>query len=189
MKLKKVLMILIALAVVLTMAGVVSAENPTEKGMDVKYTLLDKYEVVVPASFDFANLGGTFVSTGQVNATNVLLNDGKSLYVNLTSANPGENGIYYLKYVDSYIPYYINRTSSDSQTVVDGIVSNTQDVLEVPAGTEHPILKDIKTGYERIGDYVTLKFTTTQDYINYATKSGVHTDTLTFKIAVKDTSN
>ena len=103
--------------------------------------------------------------------------------VNLTSSNYITNdNIYYLDNSGSWIRYYINKTESTTTTQV----TNNTDVLTVNAGDEHPVLKNIYTGFKKIGGYVTLRFETTQNFIDNATKSGVHQDSLTFMIRVDD---
>lgn len=188
MKMKNVLMILITLAVVFAMAGAVSAEiefKGNDNSMTVNYSVSDNYIVEIPADVIFNEYNSKFFSEGQVNATNVLINPDKKLVVNLTSSNYiTDDNIYYLDNSGSWIRYYINMTDSASSTTTQ--VSNNGDVLIVSAGDEHPVLKTIYNGFKKIGGYVTLSFETTQNFIDNATKSGLHQDSLTFMIRVDD---
>lgn len=185
MKMKNVLMILISLAVVFAMVGVVSAEFSDDKDSTiVMYNVEDSYIITVPV--DVTILANLVSTDNQVNATSVLINDGKTLQVNLTSGNYWKEGIYNLTYHDSKIPYYINKTTSEV-TPVTTPVGNGEVILSVPAGKPHPILKAFGTGTASIGDYVNLTFQTTENFISYATKSGLHQDTLTFQCEVIDT--
>ena len=191
MKMKNVLMILITLAVVFAMAGAVSANmgfKDDDKSMTVNYSVEDNYVVEIPADVIFNEYNSKFVSEGQVNATNVLINPGKKLVVNLTSNQYiSSDNIYYLDNNGSWIRYYINMTSAGSQT--SNHVINKDYVLTVNAGEEHPALKEIYTGFKKIGGYVTLHFETTQNFIDNATKSGVHQDSLTFMLDVVENNN
>lgn len=189
MKLKKVLMILIALAVVLTMAGVVSAtdyhKNNPNGSMDVNYTVQENYTVIIPPEVTISAPG---VSTpGLVNVTNLLINPGNYLHIKLTSENYlGPGGIYNLVNSGSYINYYINNTAAPVNTDSNVGVTNGADILVVEAGEVHCNLTS-KTGTAKIGNYTTLFFKTTEDFIKNATKSGSHKDSLTFTFTVTDT--
>ena len=184
MKMKNVLMILISLAVVFAMVGVVSAAPGFQNSQDstiVKYDVEDSYIIIVPPEVIISN---GLVSTGNlVNATSVLLNYDKTLQINLTSNNYWDGGIYNLTNdegtaASSKVPYYINMTTSAGSPTTQ--VINDTVILSVPAGTPHPILSTLTTGTASIGDYVNLTFQTTTEFISYATKSGLHQDTLTF---------
>ena len=185
MKMKNVLMILVTLAVVFAMAGAVSGATgfaSDDKTMTVNYTVQDSYTVTIPSDVTFVSNNGKFSSTGEVNATDVLINPDKKLVVNLTSGHHIGNGIYYLENKGSWIRYYINVTdtlSPQSSPVISG-----DDVLTVNAGAEHPNLKDTYSGFKKIGGFVTLTFETTQEFIDNATKSGDHRDTLRFMLSV-----
>ena len=77
MKMKNVLMILITLAVVFAMAGAVSGIGfKTDGQMTVNYSVSDNYIVEIPADVIFEESNSKFFSEGQVNATNVLINQG-----------------------------------------------------------------------------------------------------------------
>ena len=183
MKMKNVLMILVTLAVVFAMAGAVSGDYiryANDRGtMTVNYSVEDNYVVEIPADVIFEKSESKFVSEGQVNATNVLINPGKKLVVNLTSNQYiSSDNIYYLNNSGSWIRYYINKTDTTTK------VANNTYVLTVNAGEEHPVLKKIYNGFKKIGGYVNLSFETTQNFIDNATKSGVHQDSLTFMLDV-----
>ena len=176
-------MILISLAVVFAMVGVVSAEFSGDKDSTiVKYDVVDSYIITVPADVTFSS--GSLVSmNNQVNATSVLIKDGKTLQVNLTSNNWWNGGIYNLTISESKIPYYINMTTSGVSPTTTPVNNNTA-ILSVPAGHPHPVVSQTQGGTASIGDYVNLTFETTTNFISYATKSGLHQDTLTFTCAV-----
>lgn len=190
MKMKKVLMILITLAVVFAMAGVVSAETGFKNSidsMDVKYNVADSYIITIPSDVTFID-GGLKSENNQVNATNVLIGAEKYLHVNLTSSNPIKStGIYHLMYAQSsYVPYYINKTTvGDNQQVSQ--VENGSKILTVAAGSLHPNFNAI-SGTASIGGCVNLTFETTTTFISNATKSGDHKDTLTFMCWVDDSN-
>lgn len=193
MKLKKVLMILIALAVVLTMGGVVSAtEYNTENGemsdknTIVKYELAQSYVVTIPSAVTILAVGTS--SPGPVNVTNLLINPGNYLHINLTSRNATDiDGIYKLVLGESYIRYYINNTAATGESDSHVGVVNGADILTVAAGNKHPKLTN-EHGTAKIGNYTTLFFNTTADFIKDATTSGTHSDTLTFQFRVDKTA-
>lgn len=102
MKMKNVFMLLLGAMLVLSMAGVVSAEtNPVEitnktytegtKSADVKVTLAlsQSFEVTIPADIVMtdAHETGTYSGYDWVNATVHLLNPNTALLVNITSTN------------------------------------------------------------------------------------------------------
>ena len=204
MKMKNVLMILIALAMVFTMVGVVSATtsiNPDEQILDgkkddsgnyinnagnayVNYTVSDAFEVIVPASVDFNN---KLFKVHTINVTKSLIGYDKYLHVNLSSLNY-ENGFKLVtgknsNQLKSSIPYNITYEGSVNQ-----IDTNPCTVLTVQAGSDHTRMGVAKAGYG-IGGFVELNFTTTKDYIDMATMSGLHQDTLRFMFWVDTQSN
>lgn len=191
MKLKKVLMILIALAVVLTMAGVVSAANqltdPTKnynKDIKVNYTVADAYEILIPVDVVFSQQ--TLSSVQDVNVTKALMAPNKYLHVNLSSPQY-DNGFRLVVAGggESYIPYNITVEKGTSNIQID---ENPYTVLTVKAGHRHTKIPTLVKGYG-IGDVVALNFSTTDAYINVATQSGDHTDTLTFTFWVDESAN
>ena len=189
MKMKNVLMILVTLAVVFAMAGAVSGDygytgfddiDSDSDTMIVNYTVLDSYTVTIPPYVTIVKNGDKFNSTGEVNATDVLINPDKKLVVNLTSTHY-INGEYYLVCdEDSWICYYINVTPFGGRS--DQVINNNP-VLTVNAGAGHPNLSN-NYGFKKIGGLATLTFETTQELINNATKSGNHEDKLTFELNV-----
>lgn len=191
MKMKNVLMILITLAVVFAMAGAVSATEPVrgfkykdgtispQGFMKVNYSVENNYVVEIPAD---VTIGADLVSNDNyVNATNVRIEHDHFLIVNLTAGNPlSDNNLYSLVNNGSYIPYYINVTNSTGTTTP---VQNTTTFLKVKSGNPYPGKENTK-GYIGIGDYVTLTFQTTKEFIANATKSGNHDDNLIFTLKV-----
>ena len=189
MKMKNVLMILVTLAVVFAMAGAVSGEPgfaADDDTMIVNYTVQDSYTVTIPPDVTF-NDG--LSSEHFVNATNVLINPDKKLVVNLTSNHYiDDDGIYYLVCGDnSWIRYYINVTTYNDVdgNVVGGQespVTNEDHFLNVLSGAKYPGKNE--RGSAGVGGFVKLTFKTTQEFIDNATKSGNHEDTLTFMLDV-----
>lgn len=181
MKMKNVLMILIAFAVVFTMAGVVSAGvlDTEDQGQNifVNYSVNDIYVVTIPSNVDF---GQTLFSKQDVNATKVLINPDKKLIVNLTSRNFNAFERFCLNNTNSLIPY--NITNEFSQNKIQLNAEETT-VLTVTAGQQHPNYQTAVNGLG-IGNVTALNFTTTNAYIGMANKSGLHQDVLTFKFRV-----
>ena len=145
-------MILISLAVVFAMVGVVSAVTGFQNNQDSTIVEYDVEGSYIIIVPPQVTISNSLVSTGNlVNATSVLLNHDKTLQINLTSNNYWYGGIYNL--TNTY------GTAADSKV---------------------PYYINITTGTASIGDYVNLTFQTTTEFISYATKSGLHQDTLTF---------
>lgn len=160
-------MILISLAVVFAMVGVVSAANGIEGAntgdTDITYNVAVSYIVTIPDDVTFNS--GSLSGSGEVVASEVRLENGNKLTVTMTSKN-GYGTSFNLTCEPapvSSIPYTIK---------VDGtpVITSSSVVLTVPAGTTT--------------DSVTLTFATTEEDIAKATKSGSHTDKLTFTCAV-----
>ena len=156
---KKVLMILLALAVVFSMAGVVSAEIT-----DVTYQVAEGYEASLPVS------GVTLVSTdGGYDSVS-------ENYVGVTNAQIPEDKVLSIR-VDSANDFNVVATSG-----------NTVSKVPYKAGIpdENGVYSDISNGAEvlRIGigdDYKTsMKFYTTTKWTKQAKISTEHRDTLTF---------
>lgn len=194
MKMKNVLMILITLAVVFAMAGAVSAVYPVmgfkdpdgsikdTDSMNVTYLVKNNYVVEIPADVTISD--GLVSDDNYVNATDVRIEPDHFLIVNLTAGNPvSANGLYSLVNKGSYIHYYINVTNSSKTNPVTKPVQNTQTFLKVESGHPYPGKEHFK-GFRGIGDYVKLTFQTTQNFIDNATRSGVHQDSLTFMLDV-----
>ena len=166
---KNVLMILISLAVVFAMVGVVSAADNGIDGSDtgdtnIQYIVDESYIVTIPSDVNFnTDLSGS----GTVEASDVLLPDGKQLTVTMKSNN-GYGTSFNLTCGTSpvsSIPYSITVGGTS-------VSENPFPVLTVPEGTT--------------SKSVALTFVTTDANIAKATKSGSHTDTLTFKCEVVD---
>ena len=179
MKMKNVLMILVTLAVVFAMAGAVSgnAINPATKtgSTTLNYTVSDVYEVVIPSdvSFDNQNL----YNVQEVNVTKALIKPNWYLHVKLNSSN--YDGGFKLVNSGSYIPYNITDNSTK------GKITNEMTILTVASGTTHPKMGVITPlRGEGIGGFMELNFSTTNDYIGLANKSGNHIDTLIFTLFV-----
>ena len=156
---KKVLTILLALAMVFSMAGVVSAETT-----DVTYQVAEGYEASLPVS------GVTLVSTEE-GYDSVSEN-----YVGVITAQIAEDKVLSIC-VDSANDFNVVATSS-----------NTVSKVPYKAGIpdENGVYSDISNGAEvlRIGigdDYKTsMKFYTTTKWTKQAKISTEHRDTLTF---------
>lgn len=122
----------------------------------VSYGVDEAYVVTIPADVS--------VTTGGVEATlsanSVLIEDGATLTVSVESANN-----FHLDYAGSKIPYIV-YVDGEKQT------SANFTALSIESGTTSASVK--------------LTFKTTEDYIAQATKSGNHTDSLTFTCAVQN---
>lgn len=123
--------------------------------MTVSYGVAEGYVVTIPADVTVSTAG---VET-TLSASSVLLPDGKTLTVSVASTNN-----FNLKYAGSQIPYTVS-VGEIKQT------SATFTALSITSGTT--------------SDSVKLTFKTTDADIAKATKSGNHTDTLTFTCGVK----
>lgn len=162
---KKVLMILICLAVVFAMAGTVSGGNgingQNSGETEINYNVDVSYIVTIPVAVTFEGEGNGLTGSGTVSATQVLIGDGQKLTVSMESDNfvGGSFSLNYGEVIVSKIPYVIklndNTVTEDPYTVLTVLAGNT-------SGSS------------------TLTFSTTKENIAKATKSGVHTDTLTF---------
>lgn len=163
---KKVLMILLTLAMVFSMAGVVSADDTTDitgnsGNTEVTYNTEQGYIVTIPTKVAFAE--GSLESANFVKATNVLLPDGALLEVNVSSPNDF-NLVYGSGLTVSKIPYIVTKYDGN-------IAVNNDPVLQVASGVT-----------ESSAD---LTFSTTEENVKQATLSGEHKDTLEFTVTVK----
>ncbi len=122
----------------------------------VDYNAGVTYTLTIPASVSFSDTETQVERSLQV--SNVVLNEGSSLNVNLASAND-----FKMMHGDGYIEYRLMINYND---VPEG---NNHTILTVPAGE--------KTGW------VILHFATDlqKDHITYA---GNYTDTLTFTVSI-----
>lgn len=123
--------------------------------MTVSYGVAEGYVVTIPADVTVSTAG---VET-TLSASSVLLPDGKTLTVSVASTNN-----FNLEYAGSQIPYTVS-VGETKQT------SATFTALSITSGTTSGSVK--------------LTFKTTDADIAKATKSGNHTDTLTFTCGVK----
>lgn len=168
MKNKKILISIIALFVMLTIAVPTFAATITTPGsqeVTVTYQVGVSYTVSIPADFTLTSEDQTnYTAEETVSATGVLIEAGKTLNVKMKSTNFAD-GEYKLKDSsgESKIKYTIKNGEQD--------FTNDTTVLTVEAGTT----EEAET---------TLKFATTAEEIGKATKSGDHTDTLTFTVSV-----
>jgi hypothetical protein len=140
-----------------------------ESTVTVTYTVADSYEVTIPADVTLTS-DGSYQGTGEVKAENVLIEDGKVLNVKLTSANAGEA---------TDATGYVLKDKSGASSIAyeikkgDAAVANGSVVLAVSAGTT-------------VEQTASLTFATSEDKVSAVTKSGAHTDTLTFKVSVDE---
>lgn len=149
---KKVLMLLIALAMVFSMAGIVSAD------MTVSHDVEEGYEVDIPS--DVALFVGSYTDAPEVKvgATDVKTATGNQLVVTIESTN----GFHIVNQESNIIYTAVVKTSEGSyQKCEHGDV-----ILKLDSGVT-------------IGN-ATMKFNTTKAEIDKATRGGQHKDTLTF---------
>ena len=155
---KKLLILVLAVVMLCSVSITAFAADLDEDNkvgtITVSYGVAEGYVVTIPSDVNVSTAG---VETS-LSASSVLIPDGKTLTVSITSANN-----FALAYAGSTIPY----------TVSVGEVEQTAasfTALSIASGTT--------------SGNVTLTFKTTDDDIASATKSGSHTDTLTFTCAV-----
>ena len=155
---KKLLILVLAVVMLCSVSVTAFAADLDEDNkvgtITVSYGVAEGYVVTIPSDVNVSTAG---VETS-LSASSVLIPDGKTLTVSITSANN-----FALAYAGSTIPY----------TVSVGEVEQTAasfTALSIASGTT--------------SGNVTLTFKTTDDDIASATKSGSHTDTLTFTCAV-----
>ena len=122
--------------------------------MTVSYGVAEGYVVTIPADVSVNTAG---VET-TLSASSVLLPDGKTLTVSVASTNN-----FNLEYAGSKIPYTVSVGETKQTTA-------TFTALSITSGTTSGSVK--------------LTFKTTDADIAKATKSGNHTDTLTFTCGV-----
>ena len=169
MKNKKISIILVSIIMLALAAPVFAADlnNTTTSGSTtITYGVSESYTVSIPASFNFTVDSLTKEET--VSASNVLIADGNTLTVTMSSANYVSGNAYTLNYgtdAISKIPYSIKLGEAD--------FVNAENVLTVAAGTTSATSEKIT-------------FATTTENIQQATKSGDHVDTLTFTVSVND---
>lgn len=156
----KKLLTLVLAAMMLCSVSVTAFAADLDEGnnvgtMTVSYGVAEGYVVTIPADVSVSTAG---VET-TLSASSVLLPDGKTLTVSVASTNN-----FNLEYAGSQIPYTVS-VGETKQT------SATFTALSITSGTTSGSVK--------------LTFKTTDADIAKATKSGNHTDTLTFTCGVK----
>ena len=129
-------------------------EDNTVGSITVSYGVSESYVVTIPADIAISTTG----VESTLSASSVLIPDGKTLTVSATS----QNG-YNLEYANSKIPYtvLVNGTKQTDATFT---------ALSVVSGST--------------SGNATLIFKTTDEDIAKATKSGNHTDVLTFNCTI-----
>ena len=156
---KKVLTILLVLAMVFSMAGVVSADEGFDGdnggSTEVEYSADEKYLVRVPVT---VTIGENYEGSGTVDVLWSRVEEDSALKINVVSYNG-----YNLVYSTSKIPYTL--TIGSTGTLID---AENDVVLKSPAGTG--------------ATSETLLFETTMEDVNKATISARHTDILTFNL-------
>ena len=120
----------------------------------VSYGVSEGYVVTIPADVSISTAGVESI----LSASSVLIPDGKTLTVSVTSENN-----YHLEYADSKIPYTILVIETEQ-------TQTTFTALSIVSGTT--------------SDSATMVFKTTEEKVAQATKSGNHTDTLTFTCTI-----
>jgi hypothetical protein len=149
--------------------SVTQESESQESTVTVTYTVADSYEVTIPADVTLS-ADGSYESSGEVKANNVLIKAGSVLNVKLTSTNAGEAAD-----ADSYVLKDTSGASSIAYEIKkgDAAVANGSVVLAVSAGT---------AGEQT----ASLTFATSEKNVKADTviKSGAHTDTLTFTVSV-----
>ena len=158
---KKVLTIVMAMALVLSMSVCAFAANVSTDGgraeVEVSYGVDQVFEVSIPENVQFAQ--GALTKTGTVEATKVLIPNGKKLTVDVTSGND-----YHLVYEGSKIAYTVTGEA----------------LLTAQAATALTVESGSTSGEQE------LTFATDEGKIAAATKAGTHKDTLTFTCAIGD---
>lgn len=155
---KKLLSLILA-AMLLCSVSVTAFATDLNEGnnvgsITVSYGVSEGYVVTIPADVVISTTG----VESALSASAVLIPDGKMLTVSVTSQNS-----YHLEYANSKIPYTILVDESEQTTA-------TFTALSVVSGTT--------------SDSVTMVFKTTDEDIAKATKSGNHTDILTFNCTI-----
>lgn len=155
----KKLLTLVLAVLMLCSVSVTAFAADLDKGnnvgsMTVSYGVEESYVVTIPADVTVSTAG----VERELSASSVLLPDGKTLTVSVASANG-----FKLEYAGSKIPYTVSVGDAKQTTA-------TFTALSITSGTTSGSVK--------------LTFKTTEADIAGATKSGNHTDTLTFTCGV-----
>ncbi len=155
---KKLLSFVLAAMMLCSVSVATFATNLNEGNnvgaITVSYGVSEGYVVTIPADVIISTAGVESI----LSASSVLIPDGKTLTVSVTSENN-----YNLEYANSQIPYTILVDETEQTNA-------TFTALSVVSGTT--------------SDSVTMVFKTTDENIAKATKSGNHTDTLTFTCTI-----
>lgn len=172
---KKLIALIVSLTTVMSMAATVFAANELNttngsKEITVDYTVNEGYTIVIPS--DLTLVEEDSAAAQLVSAKDVRVNAGEKLTVTMTSANYDVTNNNYRVVYDgnSYIKYEVKQGES-ANAVDEAITTNGTVLLDIDAGTTS------QTKY--------LKFFTTQEYVEEATKAGKHEDKLTFVCEVK----
>lgn len=165
---KKVLMILLALAMVFSMTGIVSAEE-----VPVTYKVEEDYEASIPTD-GVALVAATGFTDENVEAKTVgakyaQIGDDRVLIITMKSANN-----FNVTYKDSNVQY-VAGLLADESTDAYSEFANGAEVLRIPAGTTEGSTQ--------------MKFYTTEAWIKKATRSAEHSDSLTFTFTFEDMNN
>ena len=155
---KKLLSLVLAVMMLCSVSATVFAadldEGSNVGSITVSYGVAEGYVVTIPADVSASTAG---VET-TLSASSVLIPDGKTLTVSVASTNN-----FNLEYAGSMIPYTVSVGETKQTTA-------TFTALSILSGTTSGSVK--------------LSFKTTDGDIAKATKSGNHTDTLTFTCSV-----
>ena len=155
---KKLLSIVLAAVLLCSVSVTALAGGLNEENnvgsITVSYGVSESYVVTIPANIAISTTG----VESTLSASSVLIPDGKTLTVTATSQNS-----YNLEYTNSKIPYtvLVNGTKQTEATFT---------ALSVVSGST--------------SGNATLVFKTTDEDIAKATKSGDHTDVLTFNCTI-----
>ena len=174
---KKLLKLSIALSMIIAMSVPVWATTTnidgtkTQQDVIVSYNVNQGYTITIPAELPLA-VGEHKASEVVVSAADVRLASDETLNVTMKSKEFDTTDKFRIKYdtnEPSFIKYEILKGDA-SGSVTTPIETNDTTILTVTSGTTE------KSTY--------LKFYTTEEYIEEATKSGSHQDTLTFSCGV-----
>ena len=155
---KKLFSVILALVLLCSASVTVFADGLNQENnvgsVTVSYGVSESYVVTIPADIVISTTG----VESTLSASSVLIPDGKTLTVSATSKNG-----YNLEYANSKIPYsvLVNETKQTEATFI---------ALSVVSGST--------------SGNATLVFKTTDEDIAKATKSGNHTDVLTFNCTI-----
>lgn len=184
---KKVFMILIAAVLLLSMAGVVSAEEITNISVRDNVTTLvtldlsNDYKVTIPATASIHKVtkDGKVVYSGymQIGVSVTLLSPGKNLYVNVTSLNYGPDSIKYNWTLS-------NSTSSDNLTYY----MKVSDYYESDHIEDNHIANPGSAGLLKYGEGIVTNVGVTKyihmRVVDTPSKTGTYADRLKFTVSI-----